>query len=144
MTPRSILLVEDNADHEVLALRAFRQHTLVNDVVVAHDGSEALYFLFDADWQQEHRSPVGLVLLDLKLPKVDGLDVLGRLRRDPRTACLPVVVLTSSDEESDICRSYAMGANSYILKPVDYGQFVEVARHIVTYWFSLNQVPAWG
>lgn len=138
---KSILLVEDNADHEALAIRALRQTNLAGDVLVARDGSEALAYLLDPGLSVR-RGPLGLVLLDLKLPKVDGLEVLRRMRADSCTALLPVVVLTSSDEESDMQRSYLLGANSYVLKPVDYAQFVEVTRQLVTYWFTLNQVPA--
>ncbi len=137
----AILLVEDNADHEALAIRALRQANLAGEVVVARDGSEAIKYLLDPGLPPR-QTPLGLVLLDLKLPKVDGLEVLRRMRADPRTALLPVVVLTSSDEENDIRRSYQLGANSYVLKPVDYVQFVAVARQLVTYWFALNQLPA--
>ncbi|HLN60695.1 MAG TPA: response regulator [Symbiobacteriaceae bacterium] len=137
----AILLVEDNADHEALAIRALRHANLTGDVIVARDGSEAIRYLLDPG-MPARSVPLGLVLLDLKLPKVDGLEVLRRMRADPRTALLPVVVLTSSDEENDIRRSYQLGANSYVVKPVDYVQFVAVARQLVTYWFSLNQLPA--
>ena len=138
----TILLVEDNQDHELLTLRALRKHNIVNDVTVAHDGAEALDYLFstgayalrDGDLPQ-------LVLLDLKLPKIDGLEVLRRVRTDDRTRFLPVVVLTSSDEEKDLLTSYQLGANSYIRKPVDFDQFMEATRQLGLYWLVLNEAP---
>lgn len=137
---RSILLVEDNADHEALALRALRRSHVTCEIDVARDGAEALSYLLCPDLHTP-RPPVGLVLLDLKLPKVDGLDVLRRLRAHAQTVLLPVIVLSSSDEDRDIAASYECGANSYLLKPVNYLQFLEVARQLGLYWLDLNQAP---
>lgn len=135
MDPKLILLVEDNPDHEALTLRALRKNNIANQVVVAHDGAEALDLLF------EKRLIPQVILLDLKLPKVDGLDVLKRLRQDPRTELLPVVVLTSSDEERDLVSSYKLGANSYVRKPVDFLEFIEATRQLGMYWLVVNQAP---
>jgi two-component system response regulator len=139
-----ILLVEDNPRDEELALLAFEESRVVNEVVVVRDGAEALDYLFGTG-KYEERSAEELphvVLLDLRLPKVNGLQVLERIRGDERTALLPVVVLTSSDEEQDIVRSYELGVNSYIQKPVDFDQFVQAARTLGLYWVVLNRVPA--
>lgn len=133
--PKTILLVEDNADDEQLTLRAMRQSDIPNIIRVARDGAEALDKLFGA---AETRLP-DLVLLDLKLPKVNGLEVLQKIRADERTKTLPVVVLTSSDEERDIVDSYELGANSYIRKPVDFDQFIDAVRQLGLYWLSMNQ-----
>jgi len=130
-----ILLVEDNADDEELTRRAFAKHKLQNELVVAHDGQEALDYLF-TNARQPH-----LVLLDLKLPRVDGLEVLRRLRADDRTRFVPVVVLTSSTEERDLIASYELGVNSYVRKPVDFTEFAEAARQLGLYWLLLNQAP---
>ena len=141
MTKKMILLVEDNPDDEALTLRALEQNKIQNDVVVAHDGAEALDYLF-ARGTYAGRDPKvmpQLILLDLKLPKVDGLEVLQRLRADPRTAHLPVVVLTSSREGRDVIESYRHGANSYIPKPVDFAQFTEAVRQLGLYWLVLNE-----
>jgi two-component system response regulator len=138
-----ILLVEDNPDDELLTLRALKKSNVLNDVVVARDGAEALDYLFgtgDYAGRDTSLTPQ-VVLLDLKLPKMDGLDVLRRLRADGRTRLLPVVVLTSSDEEQDIVDSYMLGANSYIRKPVDFAQFTESVRQLGLYWLVLNQGP---
>lgn len=132
----AILLVEDNPDDEALTLRAFRQNKLKNEIVVKRDGAEALEFLFGASPAEPQ-----LVLLDLKLPKVDGLEVLRRIRDDQRTSLLPVVILTSSKAESDLLRGYEMGVNSYIRKPVDLRQFTAAAREIGMYWRVLNETP---
>lgn len=140
MSSNVILLVEDNPDDAALALRAFKKSNIQNQVVVAEDGVVALDYLF-ATGRYEDRDP-GLpevVLLDLKLPRLDGLEVLRRLRADERTRRLPVVVLTSSSEDQDILRSYDLGANSYVRKPVDFGQFLEAARQLGLYWLVLNQ-----
>jgi len=137
--PKLILLVEDNADHEALTLRALRKQNVANHVKVARDGAEALDALFAADARK--RPLPDLILLDLKLPKVDGLEVLRRLRNDHRTRMVPVVVLTSSDEEHDIVESYQLGANSYIRKPVDFDSFVEATRQLGLYWLGLNAGP---
>lgn len=143
MKDKVILLVEDNPDDELLTLRALKKSNVLNDVVVARDGAEALDYLFgtgDYAGRDTSLTPQ-VVLLDLKLPKMDGLDVLRRLRADGRTRLLPVVVLTSSDEEQDIVDSYMLGANSYIRKPVDFAQFTESVRQLGLYWLVLNQGP---
>jgi len=138
-----ILLVEDNPDDELLTLRAFKKNNIVNEVVVARDGSEALDYLFGTGTYAGRDVSVmpQVVLLDLRLPKVNGLEVLRRLRANERTKLLPVVVLTSSDEERDVVDSYSLGANSYIRKPVDFDQFVEAVRHLGLYWLVLNKSP---
>jgi two-component system response regulator len=140
---RTILLVEDNPDDELLTLRAFARNHIVNAVDVVRDGQEALDYLFCTG---EHcdRDPFDLpqvVLLDLKLPKIDGLEVLRRMRRDDRLKMLPVVVLTSSSEESDIVASYDLGANSYVRKPVDFSEFATAVRDVGLYWMMLNEPP---
>lgn len=140
---KMILLVEDNPDDEALALRALKKSNLANEIAVARDGVEALDFLF-CEGQHADRSPCDLpvvVLLDLKLPKVDGLEVLKRIKSDERTRRLPVVILTSSSEERDIIDSYDFGANSYIRKPVDFNQFTEAVAQLGLYWLVLNEVP---
>ena len=140
---RLILLVEDNDDDVQLTLRALRLHRIANSVKVVDDGAEALDFLFCRGAYAD-RLPdelPQLVLLDLKLPKVPGLDVLKKLREDPRTRRLPVVILTSSNVESDLAMSYDLGANSYIRKPVDFTQFMEAVEHLGLYWLVLNEVP---
>jgi len=143
MTDRAILLVEDNPDDEALTLRAFKKHNITNEVVVAHDGAEALEYLFGTGRYagRDLRLMPQLILLDLKLPKVDGLEVLRQLRADDRTRLLPVVVLTSSTEERDLVESYRLGANSYVRKPVDFTQFAEAARQLGLYWLLMNQPP---
>ncbi len=142
-TDKVILLVEDNADDEELTLRAFRKNNILNPVVVARDGVEALDYLFGtgAHSGRDTRNQPQVVLLDLKLPKVDGLEVLRQLRADPRTHLLPVVILTTSNEERDILASYQLGANSYVRKPVDFEQFLEAARQLGLYWLVLNVPP---
>jgi two-component system response regulator len=136
-----ILLVEDNANDVELTLHAFRKNNLTNRIHVARDGAEALEFLFGTD-ESEGR-PLShcprLILLDLKLPKVDGLEVLRKIKSDPRTKAIPVVVLTSSREESDLVTSYELGVNSYIRKPVDFEKFTESVRTIGLYWLLLNE-----
>lgn len=127
-----ILLVEDNPDDEALTLRALRQSRVANRVVVARDGAEALEQLF------VHGLRPQVVLLDLKLPRLDGLEVLSRIREDPRTRLLPVVVLTSSGEERDLAESYGRGANSYVRKPVDFVEFLDAAKQLGLYWLVLN------
>ena len=143
MQSTSILLVEDNPDHEMLTIRALKKAHVLNDIVVAHDGAEALDLLFAAPEDPVQRPmPVPqLILLDLKLPKVDGLEVLRRLRVNPRTKLVPVVILTSSDEEGDVVTSYKLGANSYVCKPVDFVQFMEATKQLGLYWLVLNEVP---
>ena len=143
---RIILLVEDNPDDVELTLLAFEQSKIVNDIVVAKDGQEALDYLF-ATGNYTGRDPALLpevVLLDLKLPKIDGLDVLRRMRADGRTRRLPVVVVTSSNEEQDVIRSYDCGANSFVQKPVDFSEFIDAARHLGLYWLVLNEGPPPG
>ena len=141
MDNRIILLVEDNPDDEALALRALRKNNILNEVVVARDGVEALDYLFGTGPYAGRDLSVmpTVVLLDLKLPKVDGLEVLRRLRADERTKLLPVVILTSSKEEQDLVAGYSLGANSYIRKPVNFGQFVEAVGRLGMYWLVLNE-----
>jgi DNA-binding response OmpR family regulator len=143
MRGRIILLVEDNRDDEALTLRALRQNNIANDVVVAHDGVEALdYLLGQGSYEgRDVREYPAVILLDLKLPRVDGLEVLRRLRGDSRTELLPVVVLTSSSEEQDMVNSYKLGANSYVCKPVDFTEFMEAVRQLGLYWLVLNELP---
>jgi two-component system response regulator len=138
MRHKSILLVEDNADDEVLTLRALRKHNIADDVVVVRDGAEALAFFYEATRAGHDHLPE-LVLLDLKLPKLDGLQVLKILREDEHTRRLPVVVLSSSKEERDIVESYNLGANSYVRKPVDFAEFSEAVRQLGVYWLGLNE-----
>lgn len=133
-----ILLIEDNPDDVALTMRALERNNISNAVLVAHDGEEALEFLLPADGTALQPA---LVLLDVNLPKLGGLDVLRRLRHDDRTATLPVVVLTTSNEERDIVESYRLGANSYVRKPVVFGEFVEAARVLGLYWLLVNQPP---
>src|SRR5919108_4253986 len=141
MHDRSILLVEDNPDDEALTRRALTKNNIQNEVVVARDGAEALDWLFGTGSHAGHPAMPELVLLDLKLPKVDGLEVLRRIRSNPGTRLLPVVILTSSREEKDVVNGYGLGANSYIRKPVDFGQFVEAVRQLGLYWLVLNEPP---
>jgi CheY-like chemotaxis protein len=138
-----ILLVEDNPDDEALTLRAFKKSNLTNEIVVAHDGREALDYLFGAGLYAERDTSVTpqLILLDLKLPKIDGLEVLRRIRGNDSTRLLPVVILTSSKEQEDLVRSYSLGANSYIRKPVDFNQFVGAVQQLGLYWLVLNEYP---
>ena len=138
-----ILLVEDNADDEALTLRALQKNNISNDIVVARDGVEALDFLFGrgAHAGRDPNDLPELVLLDLKLPKLDGFEVLKTVRADPRTHLLPVVILTSSKEQIDIVNGYGLGANSYVRKPVDFQQFVEGVRQLGLYWLVLNERP---
>ncbi len=137
---RLIFLVEDDPDHELLTIRALRKSHIANDVRVARDGEEALAMLFSEGEDALPALPQ-VILLDLKLPKVDGLEVLRRIREDERTRMLPVVVLTSSDEESDIVRSYKLGVNSYIRKPVNFSDFSEATLQLGMYWLVLNECP---
>lgn len=140
---RTILLVEDNPYDVELTLRAFQKSNIANELVVVRDGQEALDYLFGAGVHGGEGKPrlPEVVLLDLKLPKVDGLDVLRRIRGNDRTRRLPVVVLTSSSEETDIVTSYDRGANSFVRKPVDFGQFTDAARHLGLYWLVINEAP---
>ncbi len=139
MNNHPILLVEDNPDDVVFTLRAFKKNNISNEIVVATDGEKALQILLP-----EHGPPScqpALVLLDVKLPKIDGLEVLRRIRADPRTQSLPVVVLTTSNEETDILRSYRLGANSFVRKPVMFGDFLSAASLLGMYWLLINQPP---
>jgi len=136
MPAQMILLVEDNPDDQTLTLRALKKQNIANEIIVLSDGVEALEFLLDSEKPLPH-----LLLLDLKLPKLDGLQLLRRLRSEPRTQLLPVVVLTSSDEDRDVIEGYRLGANSYIRKPVDFTQFTEAVRQLGLYWLVLNQSP---
>jgi two-component system response regulator len=140
MSQPIILLVEDNADDELLTVRAFNRSNIANEVVVVRDGVEALDWLFcTGDHAGRDASIVPqLILLDLKLPRLDGLEVLRRIRADERTALLPVVVMTSSQQDEDVIRSYELGANSYLRKPVDFDRFVEAAKSLGMYWLVLN------
>lgn len=137
--PLRILLVEDNPSDLELTMHALSASKLSNPVVVARDGAEALELLFGNEDQAVPPEPPQLILLDLKLPKVDGLEVLERIKGDARTRTIPVVVLTSSGEEPDIERAYRLGVNSYIVKPVDFGQFCETVKQLGMYWLLLNQ-----
>ena len=143
MTHKMILLVEDNPDDEALTLRALKKSNIANKIVVVRDGAEALDYLFGTGAFAD-RDPLELpqvTLLDLKLPKVDGLEVLRRLRADPRTRMLPVVILTSSKEEQDLISAYSIGVNSYVRKPVDFNQFVDAIGQLGLYWLVLNEPP---
>ena len=143
MSEKTILLVEDNPDDEALTLRALKKNNILNEVTVVHDGAEALDYLFCQGayaGRDAGRQPA-VTLLDLKLPKVEGLEVLKRLRSDARTQLLPVVILTSSKEEQDLVNGYRLGANSYIRKPVDFSKFMEAVRQLGLYWLVLNESP---
>jgi two-component system response regulator len=138
-----ILLVEDNPDDEELTLRAFRRNNILNDVVIARDGQEALDYLL-GEGEHADRDPndrPALALLDLNLPLISGLEVLRRVRSDPRTELIPVVILTTSREEQDVVESYRLRANSYIRKPVDFEKFVEAVSQLGLYWLMLNEPP---
>jgi two-component system response regulator len=137
MSTRAILLIEDNPDDEALTLRALKKNNIGNAVTVVRDGAEAIEHLFGGS---DAPLPM-LILLDLKLPKVDGLEVLRRIRADPKTGVLPVVVLTTSSEEKDVLESYRLGANSYVRKPVDFVQFTEAVRQLGLYWLVVNEPP---
>lgn len=143
MDKGTILLVEDNPDDVALTLRAFKKSNILNEVIVAQDGAEALNYLFgtgDYAGRDTGKMP-HLILLDLKLPKMDGMEVLRRMRADARTRLLPVVILTSSKEEQDVINGYNLGCNSYIRKPVDFAQFSEAIRQLGLYWLVLNETP---
>jgi two-component system response regulator len=143
MRDKVILLVEDNPDDELLTLRALRKNNVFNKVVVARDGVEALDYLFGTGEYAGRDTSVmpQLILLDLKLPKIDGLEVLRRLRADERTRLLPVVILTSSREQQDMLDGYGLGANSYVRKPVNFEQFVQAIEQLKLYWLILNEAP---
>ncbi|MEK6664354.1 MAG: response regulator [Pseudomonadota bacterium] len=146
MKNKVILLVEDNPDDETLTLRALRKNQILNEIVVARDGAEALDYLFGTGVHVGRDTSIQpqLILLDLKLPKIDGLEVLKRLRADPRTTLLPVTVLTTSNEECDVVTSYQLGVNSYVRKPVDFDSFIEAVRQLGLYWLVLNTAPPIG
>jgi len=139
-----ILLVEDNEDDEALALRALRKNHLANDVAVVRDGVAALAYLLGTPEAPATEPLPAVVLLDLKLPKLDGFEVLQRLRAAPRTRRLPVVILTSSKEDRDLVESYDLGANSFVRKPVDFDQFLEAVRQLGLYWLVVNEPPPAG
>jgi two-component system response regulator len=141
---KTILLVEDNADDEALTLRAFKKSNILNEVVVVRDGQEALDYLFGegAHAGRDLTDMPQVILLDLNLPKIDGLGVLRRLRGNPRTQYMPVVILTSSAQERDLIEGYKLGANSYVRKPVDFLQFAEAAQQLGIYWLMLNRTPS--
>lgn len=143
METKVILLAEDNPTDQTLTVHAFRQHGVANDIVIANDGVEALDYLFGTGahaGRDTSRLPA-LMLLDLKMPRLDGLETLRRLRADERTKLLPVVILTSSSEERDLLSGYRLGCNSYIVKPVDFAQFAESVRLLKLYWLVLNEGP---
>jgi two-component system response regulator len=137
MAQKPILLVEDNPDDEALTMRAFAKNNITNPIIVARDGVEALDCLFGKDGEEGITPQV--ILLDLKLPRIDGLDVLRRIRSDSRTSLFPVVILTSSKEERDVIEGYRLGANSYVRKPVDFDKFIDAARQLGLYWLLLNE-----
>lgn len=143
---KSLLLVEDNPDDAELTLRAFRRNNIYNEIHLARDGAEAVAWLFEIDPASGSlRELPAVVLLDLNLPKLDGLEVLRRIRDHDRTRLLPVVMLTSSKEEADLVNGYRLGANSYVRKPVDFGDFIEATRQLGLYWLVLNEVaPVYG
>jgi len=143
MRERPILLVEDNPDDEALTLRALKKNNILNEVIVARDGAEALEWIFGHGRYEGRDTTLmpQVILLDLKLPKVDGLEVLRELRSDVRTRVVPVVILTSSREEQDLVTGYGLGANSYVRKPVDFSHFVEAVRQLGLYWLVLNELP---
>lgn len=143
MKNKIIMLVEDNPDDEELTLMALRKNNILNEVVVARDGEEALGFLFGDGPDSFGRRKIfpAIILLDLKLPKVDGLEVLQKIRSEDSTRLLPVVVLTSSNEDRDLFESYSLGCNSYVRKPVDFAMFVEATRQLGLYWLLLNEPP---
>jgi two-component system response regulator len=146
MDEKVILLVEDSPDDELLTLRALKKNNITNKVVVARDGAEALDYLLGTGTESDQNPSIlpQVVLLDLRLPKIDGLEVLRRLRSEKRTELLPVVILTSSDEERDVVKSYSWGANSFVRKPVDFEQFSEAVRQLGMYWLLINQAPLVG
>jgi len=143
MDSKMILLVEDNPDDEALTIRALRKNNIGNELIVVRDGAEALDFLFctGAYADRDPHDKPQVILLDLKLPKVDGLEVLRRIRADEKTHVLPVVILTSSNEDQDRIQGYSLGANSYVRKPVDFTEFVDAVRQLGLYWLVLNEAP---
>ncbi len=143
MKNRTILLVEDNPDDEVLTIRALKKNNILNEIIVAHDGVEAIDYIFGTGLYKGRDINImpSVTLLDLKMPRMDGLEVLRRIRTDERTRLIPVVILTSSKEEKDLIDSYSLGANSYICKPVDFDKFTEAIRQLGLYWLLLNEEP---
>jgi len=143
MTEKIILLVDDNPDDVALTIRAFKKNNIGNKIIVAKDGVEALDYLFGMGVHagRDMKDLPAIILLDLKLPKIDGLEVLKRIRQDERTKMIPVVILTSSGEEKDVLSGYSLGANSYVRKPVEFDQFVEAMRHLGLYWLLWNEPP---
>jgi two-component system, response regulator len=139
MNDQQIMLIEDNPDDRDLTIRALKKNNVLNPISIARDGAEALTMLFGDD-HRDQGNPA-LILLDLKLPKVDGLEVLRRIRADPRTRVLPVVVLTSSNEDEDLRRAYDLGANGYVRKPVTFSEFTEAVHTLGLFWLLLNQPP---
>jgi len=139
MSGKIIFLVEDNPDDEALTLRALKKNNIMNQVVIVHDGVEAINYLLGPD--SANNLVPQIILLDLNLPKMDGLKVLKRLRSDERTKLLPIIILTSSREEQDLINSYDLGANSYIRKPVDFYQFIAAVQQLGLYWLVLNEIP---
>jgi len=143
MTEKIILLVDDNSDDVALTIRAFKKNNIGNKIIVAKDGVEAMDYLFGMGVHagRDMKDLPAIILLDLKLPKIDGLEVLKRIRQDERTKMIPVVILTSSGEEKDVLSGYSLGANSYVRKPVEFDQFVEAMRHLGLYWLLWNEPP---
>lgn len=143
LSRKTILLVEDNPDDEMLTVRALRKNNIADNVIVKRDGQEALDYLFSPDGVQDEKciSRPRVILLDLKLPKIDGLEVLKEIRQHERTRYIPVVILTSSKEDLDLQAGYKLGANSYVRKPVDFQQFIELAKHLGLYWLRINELP---
>jgi len=146
MEEKIILLVEDNPDDVELTLRAFKKNNILNRVILAKDGAEALEYLFGTGTYagRELKDLPVVILLDLKLPKIDGMEVLKRIRQDNRTKLIPVVILTSSAEPKDVVNGYSLGANGYVRKPVEFSQFVEAMRHLGLYWLLWNEPPPLG
>ncbi len=138
-TPPFILLVEDNEQDEILTIKALQRNNVRNEIKVAHDGAEALDILFNENSELYHKDLPQLILLDLKLPKIDGFEVLKEIRRHTRTRIIPVVILTTSKEETDLISGYEFGANSYVRKPVDFREFTEAVKSLGTYWLILNE-----
>jgi two-component system response regulator len=139
VNPGKILLVEDNPDDVALTMRALKSHNITNDVIVAQDGVQAIEYLFGTKQQRAPTDLPAVVLLDLKLPKINGMEVLQRIRSEERTRLLPVVILTSSDEERDVIDGYKLGANSYVRKPVDFVEFTKAAQQLGLYWLLMNR-----
>ncbi len=143
MKKSTILLVEDNPDDEALTIRAFKKDNIINEIIVARDGAEALDYLYGKGLYKDRNMSIQpeLIILDLKLPKINGIEVLRKIRSEKKTELLPVIILTSSNEEKDLINSYSLGANSFIRKPVDFNQFIEAAKQLKLYWLVLNEQP---